>query len=45
MAHQAFDECMTYFRELLEIKKHQQSFGESDNEAMDLLGGKDSFGN
>ncbi|EKD19127.1 putative cytochrome P450 monooxygenase [Drepanopeziza brunnea f. sp. 'multigermtubi' MB_m1] len=37
-AYQAFLECSTYFRELLEIKKKQICLGEIDKGAMDLLG-------
>ncbi|KAE8441431.1 hypothetical protein EG329_004957 [Mollisiaceae sp. DMI_Dod_QoI] len=37
-AYQAFSECMTYFHELLDIRKKQMYLGESDKGTMDLLG-------
>ncbi|KAH6701999.1 cytochrome P450 monooxygenase-like protein [Leptodontidium sp. MPI-SDFR-AT-0119] len=37
-AYQAFNECMTYFGELLDIKKKQMNLGESEKGTMDLLG-------
>ena len=36
--YRAFDECLTYFRELVEIKKKQMYLGESDKGTMDLMG-------
>ncbi|PVH82251.1 cytochrome P450 [Cadophora sp. DSE1049] len=37
-AYQAFHECVTYFGELLDIKKKQMNLGESEQGTMDLLG-------
>lgn len=37
-AYQAFNECNTYFLELLEIKKKKLQEGDSDEGTMDLLG-------
>ncbi len=36
--HQAYYECMSYFEELLAIKKRQILMGEHDKGTMDLLG-------